>query len=208
MSTAARHLPTQSPLATRPLMRALATGLALTWLLAVIPPAAAHTDLTASTPSAGASLKRAPREVTLTFSEQVSSALSAVSLQVTGGRAVPLNVTPGPDPNTIVAAVDTDGAAATGATRWLVRYRVTSTDGHPIAGELAFDVRKPPAPAPSPSGTSLSPTAEQSSPPPADAAAPPDDSESGTSIGVVSVLAAALLALLGIAARRVWRSRA
>lgn len=206
MSTAVCHPPTQAILATRRPTRALAVGLALLWLLVAVPPATAHTDLEASTPSAGAHLASAPREVTLTFNEEVDSALSAVSLQVSEGRATPLRVSAGPDRNTIVATVDTEAASAPGATRWLVRYRVTSDDGHPIAGELTFDVRKPPAPAPA--GAGPTPAAEQSSPPSSNAAEAPEDSSMRTSIGVVAVLAAALLTLLGIAARRVWRSRA
>lgn len=206
MSTAVRHLPTQATLATRRPTSALAVGLALLWLLAAVPPATAHTDLVASTPSAGASLARAPREVALTFQEEVSSALSAVSLQVSGGRAAPLKVSPGPDRNTVVATVDTEAASAPGATRWTVRYRVTSGDGHPIAGELTFDVRKPPAPATA--GAGPTPTTEQSSTASSNTTDAPEEPSTRTSIGVVAVLAAALLALLGIAARRVRRSRA
>lgn len=208
MSTAVRHLPTQATLATRRPTSAIAVALALLWLLAAVPPAAAHTDLVASTPSAGASLARAPREVTLTFQEEVSSALSAVSLQVSGGRAAPLKVSPGPDRNTVVATVETQAASAPGATRWTVRYRVTSGDGHPIAGELTFDVRRPPAPAPAPAGAGPTPTAEQSSPASSNTADAPEEPSTRMSIGIVAVLAAALLVLLGIAARRVRRSRA
>jgi hypothetical protein len=208
MSTAARHPSTPPTVATRRTALAMAAGLALVWLILAAPPAAAHTDLEASTPSAGAHLVSAPQEVTLTFSEPVSSALSAISLQVSEGRATPLKVTPGRGRDTIVAVVDTEAAAAPGTTRWLVRYRVTSADGHPIVGQLTFDVRKPPAPASSPDGVDPAPTAEQSPPPPASAAEASTFSETRTLIGVVVVLTAALVALLGIAARRVWRSQA
>ena len=54
-------------------------------------PAAAHASLLATDPAAGAVLDAAPREVTLTFSEEVDPTLAAVTLTGPDGAQVPLD---------------------------------------------------------------------------------------------------------------------
>jgi methionine-rich copper-binding protein CopC len=68
---------------------AAAAVLAGLWLVAGgAGPAAAHAMLRGSDPAGGASLERAPRAVTLTFTEAPDPALSVVHVLDTSGRPV------------------------------------------------------------------------------------------------------------------------
>ncbi len=107
--------------------------------LALVGPAAAHAVLLAATPADGAALDRPPAEVTLTFNEPVAPI--AVSLLDGAGRTLAHDVTardarivlripPGLPPGGYVAT-----------------YRVTSVDGHPVAGSVLFTVGADAAPA-------------------------------------------------------------
>lgn len=96
-------------------------------------PAAAHASLVSSTPTQDAQVGPAPRQVSFTFSEEVQEpAFVAVS---------------GPDGGSLLAgdpvvdgATVTQDVAAGGAGTWTAAYRVVSEDGHPITGEITFDV--------------------------------------------------------------------
>ncbi len=114
-------------------------GVILGLALSLPPPAAAHTQLIASDPSAGASLRRPPAEVTLTFSEPMSRRLAVVALTIADGAPARLAVRAGADPTQLVASTP---AEATGGGRWRVSFRVTSADGHPVQGDLSFDVAR------------------------------------------------------------------
>lgn len=139
-------------------------------------PAAGHTDLVSSSPSAGAHLDTAPRSVTLDFSEQMSPELSAVSLDV-AGENLSLRVRAGSSSTALVADVPPGVSSRPGVTTaWRVAYRVVSRDGHPVTGQLRFQVR---GPLPSPSAST--PPAVTATPAPAvpateDAVAPAAES--------------------------------
>jgi methionine-rich copper-binding protein CopC len=94
-------------------------------------PATAHASLVESDPADGASLETAPSEVTLTFSENVGNGQVAVAAP--SGRQVE---------TTNVRAVDhvlsADVASSDERGRYTVAYRIVSSDGHPISGELTF----------------------------------------------------------------------
>ncbi|MGW1531617.1 copper resistance CopC/CopD family protein [Streptomyces aureus] len=113
-------------------------------LLSGAAPASAHAALTGSNPTQGSVVDKAPEQVSLTFSEQVS--LNDDSLQVLdpkGGR------------------VDAGGASDLGGDTYglklrpglpdgtyTVTYQVVSADSHPVAGAFTFSIGAP-------SGTSV-----------------------------------------------------
>jgi copper resistance protein C len=99
--------------------------------VATAPAALAHAELVSSSPADGATLSRVPARVTLSFSETVRT---PAFVQVTG-----------PDGDVTVGEVQVrdadvvkrmDPSAAPG--RYTLSYRITSADGHPIAGSLRF----------------------------------------------------------------------
>lgn len=136
--------------------------------------AAAHSDLTASSPTAGSS-GAPPEAVVLTFSDEVEPTFARVTLAVDGAKPVTL---PSKVTGSEVRATPTEIDRNDAQQEWKVAYRVVSGDGHPITGTLSFTVepatntqesatQEPadqgagtpvPAPSPSPQGASASPT--------------------------------------------------
>jgi copper transport protein len=102
--------------------------------LAWVSPALAHAVLLGASPADGQRLDTSPEAIVLTFNEPVSP----VSLRVLDASGTTMA---GPD-----------GIAASGAKlllplpqelppgRYLVSYRVTSVDAHPVAGSIAFGI--------------------------------------------------------------------
>ncbi|WNB87424.1 copper resistance protein CopC [Cellulomonas sp. ATA003] len=96
-------------------------------------PAAAHDTLTGSTPADGASVDVPPAAVELTFS---SAPLAlGTEVQVTGPDGAVVSVGDPQLGDDTVTQPLTDGLPAG---QYAVAWRVTSADGHPISGELAF----------------------------------------------------------------------
>lgn len=140
VSSPAPSLPSAAP-ATAPSSRtagrwaAALTTLLLTLLLGLLGavPASAHDTLEGSDPADGATVATVPASVTLTFNEEVQN-FSPV-IQVTGPDGA--NWADG-DPT--VAGVDVSVPIKAGAPAgaYTVAYRIVSSDGHPVTGELAF----------------------------------------------------------------------
>lgn len=114
---------------------AVAFGLAVAVPLLMASPAAAHDDLLGSSPAVNESFATAPEEVSLSFSDEVLM-LGAKVLVVgdddtdwASGEAV----LDGTDVSAKVQPGMPDGA-------YEVRWRVVSSDGHPIAGVIPFTV--------------------------------------------------------------------
>lgn len=76
------------------------------------PLAMAHAKLTASNPSAGAVLKAAPTDITLTFNEKIEQAFSTVTLTNSEGKAVKTEKARVDAVNPAVVRVQTNGLAA------------------------------------------------------------------------------------------------
>jgi putative copper export protein/methionine-rich copper-binding protein CopC len=116
--------------------------LSLLVLLVAAAPAAAHARLTGSQPADGVTLRESPEALTLTFSEPVELAFGTVQvLRGDGRRLKPAALThPGGDARRVRVPL---GQAPSG--RYAVRYRIVSTDGHPIRGSFSFTVRIPAA---------------------------------------------------------------
>jgi len=100
--------------------------------------AAAHASLKSSSPAAGATVEVAPKEVSLTFSEKLEEAFSAVTVKDAAGK----------DVATAKAKVD----AADGTTLHLevpalpsgaysVQWVAVSHDGHRRTGDFKFTVK-------------------------------------------------------------------
>lgn len=98
-------------------------------------PALAHDQLTKSDPANGATVA-APGDVTLTYSAEVL--LTGARVQINGpDDSVATSGKPTVKGKHVVQQV---GASAPG--KYQVTWRVTSSDGHPIAGTFSFTVKK------------------------------------------------------------------
>ena len=102
--------------------------------LAAALPAAAHTELIASSPAHGATLTTPPAEVLLEFSEPVLAEFGQVAVlddaDVHHEQGNPQ----------IVGATVTQGLDELSAGAYRISYRVVSPDGDPVTGTLTFTV--------------------------------------------------------------------
>jgi methionine-rich copper-binding protein CopC len=178
--------------------------LAVTAAVGLAGPAAAHDVLISSDPTDGSTLSTAPTTVTLTFDQPVQDFEPIVT--VTGPDGQPhASGAPKIDSNVVTNDVD----ALTQSGPYLIAYRVVSADGHPVQGEIHFElagaaVTTPgggatvPATAPSGSaGATASPAGA-----PASAASSAAATPTGTSSGLSGWVWAALgfaAALIGAA---------
>lgn len=164
-------------------MSALLLGL----LLSVVgaPAAAAHDTIESSNPADGATVATVPASVTLTFDEQPQD-FSPV-IQVTGPDGVDWA-----DGTPTVSGTDVSVPVKAGAPAgaYQVAYRIVSSDGHPVTGELTFTAEAAaatPSSAPSAS-TSASSTPTSSSAPASSSVATstPGSSAAASSAALVS----------------------
>lgn len=100
-------------------------------------PAFAHAVLDGSDPAAGAIVTDAPRAVTLSFSESVEASLGGIKVFDARGRRLDLDAPghPGGDAGKVRASLPdlADGS-------YVVTWRVTSSDSHPVRGAFTFTV--------------------------------------------------------------------
>lgn len=95
----------------------------------------AHTGLETSSPADGEVLTEAPEAITLTFSGAIAEEF--VQLAVTGPDGQSINSAPATVEGSLVRQPVT--AQANGA--YVVAYRVVSSDGHPVSGQLTFSLQ-------------------------------------------------------------------
>ncbi|WP_225310169.1 copper resistance protein CopC [Microbacterium testaceum] len=139
----------------RTLPAVLAAGLlAAAALLVPALPAAAHDELVSTDPAADAMLDALPPQLTLTYSADILTDAGASVIEVTDSTGASL--TEGAP--TVSGTEVTQALAGSASGTVLVRWRVVSSDGHPIDGEFAFSV---PAAAATPTATAT-PTASAS----------------------------------------------
>ena len=117
----------------RRIARAAALAVALTLASAAL--AAAHVELTASTPEAGENLDTAPTEVTLTFDGELDSEASTFTVADADGHqvgtgSVDLTVA---DRNVMIGEVTITEPGV-----YTVAYGVLGVDGHEIEGQFSF----------------------------------------------------------------------
>ena len=123
------------------LRRVLSVLTALFVMLGVVTmasPALAHDALIASNPAAGAALSEAPAQLVLTYNAEIASIGAEVAITAPdGASALGGDLTIAGTEVTVPLAPD----LANGA--YAIAWRVTSSDGHPISGELAFTLDAP-----------------------------------------------------------------
>ena len=119
-------------------------------------PAAAHAELTSTTPADGSRFVGVPPSVTLVFGEDVLAASVKLSVRNSSDTDIPLpqaEVTGG----TVTAQWPQDAPGDT----YKVSYRVVSKDGHPVTGSFSFTYADEEVPPPDETPTaSLSPSVE------------------------------------------------
>ncbi|MEU6056528.1 copper resistance protein CopC [Streptomyces sp. NPDC047097] len=111
-------------------------------VLAGAAPASAHAALTASDPRDGAVVAAAPKEVTLTFSEQVAMGDDSIRvLEPSGKRADTGTVRDRSGGGEVRHAVGLHSGLPDGT--YTVAWRVVSADSHPISGAFTFSIGAP-----------------------------------------------------------------
>lgn len=179
---------------------ALAAGL----VVVGAPAASAHDRLVSSDPESGTVLDAVPAEAVLTFSSDVQELGTVLELQGADGSSVAgETLVDGRDVTLPLPADLPSGDYA-------VVYRVTSSDGHPISGEVPFsvDVAAPaptaapsPSASPSPSATTATPSASGTSGPTASSgaaeAADPASADAGDDVPWAPVVVVLVVVVLG-----------
>ncbi len=169
----------------------LSALLAALFLLLAPAPASAHLHLTGSAPAADDSLRAAPAEIRLSFTERVELRFSDISLvgplgEVrTGEIFVPVD-----SPSVLAVRV----LGGLGAGEYTVHWRAASADGHPMEGEYRFTILPGAAGLPDPSAAPASAAAP--APPPA--AAPAGARFGVQSAGYVAVRWGTFVTLLAV----------
>lgn len=141
--------------------------LAAAVLLVPASPASAHDELVSTDPSTDAVLETLPERITLIFSADVLTDAGATVIEVTDADGTSL-ADGAPEP---AGAEVTQALAGPASGAVTVKWRVVSSDGHPIDGSFAFTV---PEAAPTPTATPTTPAS--TSPSPATSAAPTEAS--------------------------------
>ncbi len=139
--------------------------LAAAVLLVPASPASAHDELVSTDPSADAVLETLPERITLTFSADVLTDAGATVVEVTDAAGTSL-ADGAPEP---AGAEVTQALAGPASGAVTVKWRVVSSDGHPIDGSFAFTV---PEAAPTPTATPTTPASTSPSPAASASAAP------------------------------------
>ncbi|MFD7428979.1 copper resistance CopC/CopD family protein [Streptomyces sp. NPDC059818] len=130
------------PLAAAGLLAAL-VGVVFGLLLAVAGPASAHAALTGSDPQDGAVVDTAPKQVTLTFSEQVAVGEGSIRILDPNGKradteAAPLDLHSG---STVKYGVALHTGLPDGT--YTVAWQAVSADSHPVSGAFTFSIGAP-----------------------------------------------------------------
>lgn len=124
------------------LRRTIYFNLALLLLLLTGSAAQAHADFVSSNPSNGSVIQSFPSEISLTFNEELltldDESVNTISLFGPDGIEIALSSAEVTGAN-LVGTVAGD-AAALPAGKYRVSYRVVSADGHPVKGEISFEV--------------------------------------------------------------------
>ena len=100
--------------------------------------AAAHASLKSSSPAAGATVEVAPKEISLTFSEKLEEAFSAMSVKDGAGKDVATTKAKvgATDGTTMHLEVPTLSSGA-----YSVQWVAVSHDGHRRTGDFKFTVK-------------------------------------------------------------------
>jgi copper transport protein len=122
---------------------AAALAIAAAIVVLAASPASAHASLIGTSPVNGVTLDEPPAEIRLRFNERVTVRSGSVILRNASGAVIatePPRVAAG-DPATVVLPVPTDLPDG----GYVVSFRVSSADSHPVTGAFVFGVGAPPA---------------------------------------------------------------
>lgn len=203
-----------SALSTRSLRSLLAVGALATVLTLAAPVTAqAHDQLLSSTPAADDRLTFAPESVELVYSSEVI-ALGVIALVVDDSGRDWVEAEPTVDGTTVTVplADGLDGGD------YRIQWRVVSSDGHAISGEIPFAVELAAAAPTSTKGASPSASATESAPVAAssapsvlaetsDASAAQADNTASSGPTWTIIVVGGAMAVLAVAAGLVWRRR-
>ena len=121
-------------------------ALSILALFTSVSAASAHDELVSSTPKDGASLKEAPKKLTLEFSGELQTMSGVESTKVVLKQ----------DGEEVDAKADTKGTTVTvtpkkplDAGAYELVFRVVSSDGHPVENKLDFSIQSAAKPTPS-----------------------------------------------------------
>ncbi|MGC5173014.1 copper resistance CopC family protein [Microbacterium sp. DT81.1] len=199
----------------RSLITAMATlllGAGLT--LAVATPAQAHDELVSSYPEAGSTITGSPAEITLSFSGELIAGMQSAAVEVIApdGQNIATDA-----PSEVGTSITQHLAPNPPAGLFTVRWKVVSSDGHPISGEYTYTVAPTDAVPSSPAAT---PSTAPQTPAPTATEAPADNGYGGETsgggdtfailavVGGVVVLGGALVIVLMVGRERRRRDRA
>ena len=120
------------------LLPSLLVALVATVALAIgtATPAGAHAVVVSSNPAADERLPTAPTEVSVVFSEAVTSDLGGITVLDSAGDRVDNDDSAQPNATTLRATLEPDLGDGT----YVANYKVVSADGHPISGAIVFGV--------------------------------------------------------------------
>lgn len=130
------------------LLRALLAALLVVAMSAGTPIAAAHTVLTSSEPAADAVVPTGPGRVTATFNEDLQPMFAAMTVVGPDG-----NLWSAGEPEVRGRTVGVNLRTLGPAGSYTVNYRVTSADGHVVAGSWSFTVTTSSTGTPGPQAT-------------------------------------------------------
>lgn len=122
------------------MLLALCAALTLAVLAMMPAPAYAHDTLISSDPADGDTLETSPEAITLTYSADILEVSPVVRIVDESGETI-ADVEPTVDGPDVTAAIEQPLAAG----EYTVQWRVVSSDGHPIEGNLAITVEQDPA---------------------------------------------------------------
>ncbi|MFF0287748.1 copper resistance CopC/CopD family protein [Streptomyces sp. NPDC005262] len=134
--------PMRRPLAAAALL-AVFVGTVFGLLLGGAGPASAHAALTGSDPQDGAVVATAPKEVTLTFSEQVAMGDGSVRVLDPSGKRADTGAEPRDlqSDSTVKYAVPLHAGLPDGT--YTVAWQAVSADSHPVSGAFTFSIGAP-----------------------------------------------------------------
>lgn len=118
------------------LMASSAFGLALITSVINASSASAHAKLVKVTPKQDAQLTTAPKEVTLEFSETLSTSFTTVVVTTAAGASVTLG-----KPKVVGAKAIQALSPRLASGTYRILFRVVSHDGHPVTGESGFTLK-------------------------------------------------------------------
>jgi len=182
-------------------MFALLATLLTTAALALVTaaPASAHAALVSSTPEDGAELDEAPSEIVLEFNEDIQDLGNEIVVVDSEGTPV-ADGEPVADGATVMQAVMGGAAGA-----FTVTWRVVSADGHPISGELSYEVTA--SEPTSDAETTTEATTTETTPAPSSATTAPAEDEGGGDSAVLWIVLAAGAATVATIVLIVRRNR-